>query len=107
MSEPPNPMRVTRVRTEFGSRVEPPLQQSWTDFTKLRWLAAVVEGDTGLRVQVRMHLARWPRQPTYSMAIGRVTLPGGRFESAWLQLACAQAGAQAKGIDDREEARNR
>jgi hypothetical protein len=45
-------MRVERIEVEHGSRVEPPFDHTWDDFTKLQWQAAVVEYDTGLSVSV-------------------------------------------------------
>lgn len=45
-------MRVERVAMESGSRVEPPMDPAWDDLTKLQWLAAVAELDTGLSVSV-------------------------------------------------------
>lgn len=45
-------MNVTRVKTATGDRIEPPCDEAWDEETKLRWHAAVVAHDTGLKVEI-------------------------------------------------------
>lgn len=49
----PADMQVKRIHHPSGSDIEPPLDQRWSDFDKLRWHAAVVKEDTGVTVRVR------------------------------------------------------
>lgn len=45
-------MKVERIHTQHGSHIEPPLDDSWSEIDKLRWDAAVIEHDHGLRLKV-------------------------------------------------------
>lgn len=69
---------VTRIHTEHGSHIEPPLDRAWSEFDKLRWQAAVVEHDHDLRLDVREHAPHNGRRFTVS-----ATSPRFRFGSNW------------------------
>lgn len=43
---------VRRVPDQYGTHIEPPLDQDWSTFDKLRWHAAAASFDTGLIVSV-------------------------------------------------------
>lgn len=47
-------MRVTRVHTEHGSHIEPPIDQSWPDLKRLQWQAGVASLGTGITITVTM-----------------------------------------------------
>lgn len=51
MSEPPT---VRIVRTERGSRVEPPFDDDWTYLEKLQWRVAVLRESTGYTGQIEI-----------------------------------------------------
>ena len=48
------PMEVTRVTSEDnrGTDIEPPLDQEWSEFDKLRWQMGVVKVDSGLDTRI-------------------------------------------------------
>lgn len=94
-------MVVTRVLTEHGGHIEPPLDESWSDLDKLRWWAAAVAVDTGLRVSVseseqrtRRH-GRWvPERGLYSVSVGSSFRSGATFNNCWTFLSGVCTGAQ-------------
>lgn len=84
-------MDVTRIEYPGGSHVEPAYDPAWDDLTQLRWKAAVVAHDTGLRVAVR------PRQHgEYSIECGNSS--GGTYDrqEAWTYLSGISVGARAQ-----------
>lgn len=88
------PLAVRRVETERGSHIEPPLDESWPDFVKLRWWAGVVFADSGLRVDV----TRWSSPGQYSLTgktpVRSWSRGAGSFDQAWLMLTNIGMGAQ-------------
>jgi hypothetical protein len=95
------PPEVVRVRTDTGSHVEPPLDQSWDDLTALRWHAAVTEYDTGVRIRVydgqcsTKRRGRWVVQHgVYSFTIGGTGCGGYPFGTAWAYLNGVGIGAR-------------
>ncbi|OCH80290.1 hypothetical protein [Gordonia sp. UCD-TK1] len=48
------PMTVTRVHTERGSHIEPPLDPEWSQLDKLRWQAGVVIADAGVPLRISL-----------------------------------------------------
>jgi len=89
---------VQRVTTEWGSRIEPPLDQSWSDLEKLRWHAAVVGVDAGVvapRVDVCDYSSRrfgiWFPNRGYYTVQGCGPL---RYAEAWDYLNGMLAGAK-------------
>lgn len=94
-------MNVERVRTERGSRIEPPMNQRWSDLDKLRWQAAVVATDTGQEVVVTAggeqvkRFGRWVDVPgSYSIRVGGSSIGSFNFGSAWTFLTGVSIGAQ-------------
>ena len=88
------PLAVRRVQTERGSHIEPPLDETWPDFLKLRWQTGVVFADSGLRVDV----TRWSNPGEYSLS-GKTPNGGwsrgaGPFYQAWRTLGDLSMGAQ-------------
>jgi hypothetical protein len=45
-------MEVVRVHTRDGAHIMPPCRDDWSPLEKLRWHAAVVMMDTGLKIGV-------------------------------------------------------
>lgn len=94
-------MNVTRVNTDHGSHIEPPLDEAWDDYTKLRWHAAVVAHDTGLTIEVREGgLSRlvddeWQPVPgQYGVNVGRNSGGAYSYDTAWTFLVGVHIGAQ-------------
>lgn len=91
---------VIRVQDESGSHIEPPLDETWTDLDKLRWHAAVVAADTGLRVSVQAAEqytkagVRWEIEVgLYSVNVGFSATSGLRFDRAWTYLNGVSTGS--------------
>jgi hypothetical protein len=97
---PVEPMSVTRVRTDTGSHIEPELDETWDEVTKLRWNAAVVAHDTGLAVEIHPH-AGPGGHAWYSITIGEInkggqtSLSAGPYAEAWRALIHISDGAEA------------
>lgn len=89
-----DPMEVRRVEHIGGSHIEPPLDQAWTDFDKLRWCAGVVLADSGLHIRVTL----WSHPQQYSLSgesPGRAwSLSDGDFHRTWRTLGDLSMGAQ-------------
>ncbi|WKW86372.1 hypothetical protein SEA_BUDSKI_96 [Gordonia phage Budski] len=49
------PMTVTRVHTDHGSHIEPPLDQGWSELDQLRWKAGVVIEDAGVPLRITLN----------------------------------------------------
>lgn len=88
------PMEVRRVDHAGGSRIEPPLDQSWTDFDKLRWCAGVVLADAGIYIRV----TRWNHPQKYSLSGETPTRSwshsDGNFYETWRAITNLGMGAQ-------------
>lgn len=99
---PPDDITVTRVHTDSGSHIEPPLAEEWDDFTKLRWYTAVVSHDTGLPITIHEGglLTRhqdgnmYPVPGTYSIGVGRSISAGFDYHAAWAWLNGFSVGVQ-------------
>jgi hypothetical protein len=94
-------MVVTRVHDDTGSSIEPPLDEAWDDLTQLRWHAAVVAHDTGLRVTVnpggeqRKVGEEWVAVPgTYGISVGRTSAAAFNYAAAWTYLNGVSTGAR-------------
>lgn len=79
-------MKVVRIHTRNGSHIEPSLDESWTDLTKLSWLAAVINLDIApWRIVVRSGYgySKWkPRGADHWIATDaqyNVGVPGAGF----------------------------
>lgn len=88
-----------RIHTDRGSHIEPPLDPSWDDLTKLRWHAGVVAADTGLRVEVRDGAALdaktlRPRPGCYSVNVGGSSAAAYSFHEAWTYLSGVSTGVR-------------
>lgn len=82
-------MIVNRVRSELGSRIDPPLDPDWPPLTRLEWKAAAVAVDTGLTVEVHeMEPGR------YSVSVGCSSISAMPYREAWMYLAGASTGAE-------------
>lgn len=94
---------VTRVETDHGSNVEPPLNPAWNDERKLAWHAAVTAYDSGVSVRVFagasqiQHGGEWVDVPdSYSLTIGGSSSHSSySFQRAWAFLNGVDAGAGA------------
>jgi hypothetical protein len=89
---------VVRVQDPTGDHIEPPLDEGWDAFTKLRWKAAVTAHDTGLTVDVEEGALRDdsgnPVPGWYGIGVGRSGAAAFDFHSAWTYLNGVSAGAQ-------------
>lgn len=90
------PMTVERVQTATGSRIEPPLNDRWSEEDQLRWKAAVVSADTGLRIELNVQdRVAWfhAKQYGYSTAGSG----GGSYDrnEMWTLLSGFSIGASA------------
>ncbi|MFE9398631.1 hypothetical protein [Streptomyces flavidovirens] len=90
-------MNVTRVRTEGGSHIEPPLDPAWSELTRLAWHAAVVTHDTGLRIAI--HPGRYKVNGEsvpgfYNLVVGSSSSGPHTFRSAWDYLNGVDTGAR-------------
>lgn len=81
---------VTRIETERGSHIEPPLDPKWSDLEKLRWHASVSALDGGIDVKVHV-----TSSGSYSVQVGMSSAQGCGFYDAWTYIAAATVGAQA------------
>lgn len=82
-------MLVTRVHTDSGSHIEPPLDQAWDEPTKLTWHAASVTHDTGINITI--HDAE---QGFYNLAVGSSSISPLDYRSAWDFLIGVHTGAE-------------
>lgn len=89
MSEP---MEVRRVEHKGGSRIEPPVKESWDDFTKLRWKAGCVLADAGVRVTVRRS---WLNPRRYMLCTSVSGFSDSSADHCWTLLTGIEAGAKA------------
>lgn len=81
---------VRRVIGENSTYIEPPLDSNWDDLKKLRWNAAVVTEDTGLRVLVHpVDLGK------YSVQVGNYSAGAVPYSDAWRYISAVSIGAQA------------
>lgn len=95
------PMAVQRVADESGSHIEPPLDQSWDELTKLRWHAGVVEADCGVRAYIMPGALTTPglfgsfrvHWNQYAIRIGNRSHSSFPFSEAWTFLNGVESGA--------------
>lgn len=101
-------MNVTRIATPTGSHIEPPLDQSWDNLTKLHWQAAVVMEDTGHAVDIEVDeadystriLGIWVRNRGYYDIVSGTGESGPHdFRSAWTYLNGLRAGINAMRLE--------
>lgn len=96
---PSEPMVVRRVSNGSGSHVEPPCDDRWSDLDRLRWHAAVVALDTGLRVRVEPGSERG----RFTIYVGSAGVAPLSFGTAWAYLSGVSLGAdQARPIKEDE-----
>lgn len=101
-------MLVQRVTTATGSRIDPPLNDSWSDLKKLEWKAAVIEADTGLKIEIydprsaTKFFGGWVRDRPrrYGFLVGCSSAASFSFGQAWtfmngIELGYKTAGAVA------------
>ncbi|QMU19333.1 hypothetical protein [Gordonia rubripertincta] len=91
------PMAVTRVHTENGSHIEPPLNPDWSELDKLRWKAGVVIADAGVPLRITLNdNARYTSDgvdiPVYGLQLGSMSTSR-RFHAMWDYLNGVSAGA--------------
>lgn len=96
-------MKVERVETETGSRIEPPLDQRWDDLTKLQWKAAVVGLDCGVTPVIEKcdtHVGVtgiWiPVRGRYMVLLPGRTSTTGNFYDTWSFLNGFEAGVSCR-----------
>jgi hypothetical protein len=93
-------VNVTRVEDATGTHIEPPLDQTWDEETKLRWQAAVVAHDTGLTIGLHPHHPTHGRTQ-YGITIGEINKGGQTslsmrpYYDAWDALTHISIGAKA------------
>lgn len=96
-------MKVERITTGSGSRIEPPLDERWTGLQKLEWLCAVVGVDHGLDVSVydsesaTRVLGIWVRdwRTRYGYRVGGVSGGAYTFSEMWSVLSALGVGYSA------------
>jgi len=87
-------MDVRRVETEGGSRIEPPLNQSWSTLKKLQWKASVVSVDSGLDVWVDQSGLSSP--DSFALGVtGFSSCTPHTYREAWSYLSGISTGAEA------------
>jgi hypothetical protein len=93
---------VERVKTEWGTRIEPRLDQNWSPLEKLAWHAAVARVDCGVEVTVTESeysiqiLGVWIRQRGYyDIAVRSSTCGPMNYHGAWDYINGIVAGANA------------
>ena len=96
------PMTVVMVPDKHGAHPEPPLDDRWDDLTKLRWNAALIEHQTGIRVVVStgghqtLRHGAWVDEPgRYSLQVGGSSISSFDFRGAWDVMIGVELGAQA------------
>ena len=94
-------MNVERVRTRSGSRIDPPMNESWSDLEKLQWHASVAKVDCGVDVTVSLAEYRtrimgvWVKERGYySVAVARGSISPLDFRSAWSYINGVVAGVK-------------
>jgi len=87
---------VHRVEDPDGSSsIEPPLDAAWDEITQLRWKAAVVEHETGIRIIVTGPYHNYnDEREHYSLNIGRASIGSSSFDTCWTLLNGVTLGAQ-------------
>jgi hypothetical protein len=100
---------VTRVHTDTGSHLEPPLEQGWDEAARLAWRAAVSSHDTGVSVQVdadtleeqRGARRKWHIVPgMYNLTIGPASYGPMPYGSAWTFLNGAEADYRGTTVSE-------
>jgi len=107
-------VRVEEYRDDgrpYGSHIEPPLSslEGANDLDRLRWNAAVVSHDSGVKVKVGP-AKEWvngkPVTGVYDIYTKNSTLGAGNFNSAWSVLIGISLGADAAREDRKEQETN-
>lgn len=96
-------MKVERVRTEHGSRIEPGLEDNWPERKKLEWKLAVIEVDSGLRIGMydpkcpTKILGFWVRDRycKYGFTVAGASVGAFTFHAAWDFLNGVEFGYKA------------
>lgn len=94
-----------------GSRIEPPLSsiEDANDLDRLRWNAAVVGHDSGIKIKVGPG-RQWTNGKVvtgvYDIYTKNGTLGAGDFHSAWSVLIGISLGAEAVREERKEQERN-
>lgn len=91
-------MIVTRVHTDHGSHIEPPLNPEWSLLRKLEWAAAVGTADSGLEITVshsRYWVDRVLQRDVFNLGIDGAVSGPHTYQQAWAWIHGVTAGAQA------------
>lgn len=94
-------MKVERVKTETGSRIEPALGQHWSKLKKLTWHATVASEDTGLTIRVTKgkYWRNGIRQRgQFNVSVHTTTsasTTGGDYRHVWTLINGIEMGARA------------
>lgn len=94
-------MPVVRVSTPSGSRIQPPLDESWSPLKKLSWAAGVAKYDGDIYLVVTEH------EPgrfdvSWRTPAGGGTMGAQSFAHAWFAMAQMARGAQIRReMDDK------
>lgn len=91
-------MIVTRVHTESGSHIEPPLNSEWSLLCKLKWKAAVGTADSGIEIAVS-HSSYWAdrirMRDVFNLDIDGTVSGPHTYQQACDWISGATVGAQA------------
>ena len=89
-------MYVERHRSKDGSSswIEPPLDDTWSDYTKLSWNLGVIYADLGLDITLTRFETNWCIT-TSKISFGGVEPGFGEFGSLWGALNHFSAGYEA------------
>jgi hypothetical protein len=100
---------VQRIRTDHGSHVEPPFDESWSDLEKLRWKTAIAELDGGLGVgtlkvseapqeERKKRFVMSYRYPVfYQLSYGYGSMGIYTYDQMWVLLTGVLLGASLSG----------
>lgn len=93
---------VERIHTATGSHIEPPLDPSWPAVDKLRWNAAVVLADTGLKL--RVHVAAGSMMTKYAVTGNGFSGQHLSYNEAWQYITHLGTGAEMMNQQNISEA---
>jgi hypothetical protein len=88
-------MSVTRIHTDSGSHVEPPLDEDWPNLDKLRWLAALAAHDGGMDTRLVVTLNDWDvKRESFSITYDIGLTSPYSYTDAWTLLNGIAIGAE-------------
>jgi hypothetical protein len=103
-------INIERIKSDNGSRIEPSLNDEWSDLEKLHWKAAVTELEAGFPIEVLPgSLSTWskvlrgwvPQRDAYDVLLAGSTIGLRGFQSVWSFLNGVESGANAASYHGR------